>query len=62
MERLAPFGAQAVVASIDVRKKLLGGWEVVSDGGTKKTGLKPVEHARRMVEGTARSMGITVES
>lgn len=44
------FGAQAVVASIDVRKKLLGGWEVVSDGGTKKTGLKPVEHARRMVE------------
>jgi cyclase len=44
------FGAQAVVVSIDVRKKLLGGWDVVSDGGMKKTGLKPVEHAKRMVE------------
>ncbi len=44
------FGAQAVVVSIDVRRKLLGGYEVMAAGGTEKTGLKPVDHARRMVE------------
>lgn len=44
------FGAQAVVVSIDARKKLLGGYEVMAAGGTEKTGLAPVEHARRMVE------------
>lgn len=44
------FGAQAVVASIDAHKRLLGGYEVMDAGGTAKTGLKPVEHARRIVE------------
>lgn len=43
------FGAQAVVVSIDVRKKLLGGYEVMAAGGTAKTGLTPVEHAKQMV-------------
>jgi cyclase len=44
------FGAQAMVVSIDVRRKLLGGYEVMAAGGTEKTGLAPVEHAKRMVE------------
>lgn len=44
------FGAQAVVVSIDVRRKLLGGYEVMAAGGTEKTGLAPVDHAKRMVE------------
>lgn len=44
------FGAQAVVISIDARKKLLGGYEVMGAGGTERTSLKPAEHARRMVE------------
>jgi cyclase len=44
------FGAQAVVVSIDVGKKLLSGYEVVRDGGSKKTALNPIEHARRMVD------------
>ena len=44
------FGAQAVVVSIDAKKKLLGGYEVMSAGGTEGTGLKPVEHAKRMVD------------
>lgn len=44
------FGAQAVVVSIDARKKMLGGYEVMAAGGTEKTGLAPVEHATRMVE------------
>lgn len=44
------FGAQAVVVSIDARKKLLGGYEVMAASGTEKTGLAPVEHAKRIVE------------
>jgi cyclase len=44
------FGAQAVVVSIDARKKMLGGYEVMGKGGTVGTGLKPVELAKRAVE------------
>jgi cyclase len=44
------FGSQAVVVSIDAKKKLLGGYEVIGAGGTEKTGLKPEVHAQRMVE------------
>lgn len=44
------FGAQAVVVSIDARKKLIGGYEVMAAGATEKTGFAPVEHAKRMVE------------
>lgn len=42
------FGAQAVVASIDVRRKLFGRYEVVVDGGTRSTGMDPVEYAKRV--------------
>jgi len=42
------FGAQAVVASIDVRRKLFGRYEVYVEGGTRATGMDPVEYARRM--------------
>jgi cyclase len=44
------FGAQAVVVSIDARKRLLGGYEVVTAGGTEHSGFEPASHARRMVE------------
>ena len=44
------FGSQAVVVSIDAKKRLLGGHEVVAADGTQKTGLKPAAHAQRMVE------------
>lgn len=44
------FGSQAVVVSIDAKKRLLGGHEVFAADGTEKTGLKPVAHAQRMVE------------
>lgn len=49
-EAAAEFGAQAVVVSIDARRKLLGRYEVFTRGGTKATGLNPVEHAQRMEE------------
>jgi imidazole glycerol-phosphate synthase subunit HisF len=42
------FGSQAVVVSVDVKRKLLGRYEVYADGGTKPTGLDPAAYARRM--------------
>jgi len=44
------FGNQSVVASIDVKKKLMGEYEVFTKSGTNPTGLSPVEHAKRMEE------------
>jgi cyclase len=42
------FGAQAVVASIDVRRRLFGRYEVYVEAGTKATGADPVEYAKRL--------------
>lgn len=42
------FGSQAVIGSIDVRKKMFGRYEVVSTGATKPTGLNPVDWARHL--------------
>ena len=42
------FGSQAVVASIDVRRKMFGRHEVFVEGGTRGTGIDPVDYARRM--------------
>jgi cyclase len=42
------FGSQAVVVSIDVKRKLLGRSEVYGDGGTKPSGHDPVVFARQM--------------
>lgn len=44
------FGAQAVVASIDVRRKMFGRYEVFSDCGSTGTGVDPVTYAKRMEE------------
>ena len=42
------FGSQAVVVSIDVKKTLLGRYEVRSHSGTKGTGLDPAAWARQV--------------
>lgn len=42
------FGNQSVVVSIDVKKSLLGSYEVMTRSGIKKTGRKPAEYAREM--------------
>lgn len=47
------FGSQAVVASIDARRKLFGRFEVVVDGGTRGTGIDPADQARRMEDAGA---------
>jgi cyclase len=44
------FGSQSIVVSIDVKKGLLGKFEVFSHSGLKRTGLSPVEFAQRLEE------------
>jgi imidazole glycerol-phosphate synthase subunit HisF len=44
------FGSQSVVAAIDVKKKLIGGYEARTHGGRVGTGMGPVELARRFEE------------
>jgi len=41
-------GSQAVVISMDVKKSLLGKYEVLTHSGKTKTGLDPVKHALEM--------------
>jgi imidazole glycerol-phosphate synthase subunit HisF len=43
----AKFGSQAIVVSIDVRHRLLRGYEVYGSSGERATGHKVVEFARR---------------
>lgn len=47
------FGSQSIVVSIDVKKKLLGGYSVMSHGGTRKTGMNPVQAAKLAVDNGA---------
>ena len=41
------FGSQSIVVSMDVKRKLFGGNEVCTHNGTRKTGLSPLECAKR---------------
>lgn len=47
-EAAAYAGSQAVVVSMDVKRSLLGKYEVFTHSGTKGTGLDPVRHAQEM--------------
>jgi cyclase len=44
------FGSQSIIASIDVKKGLLGSYEVFSHSGKEKTGRDPASFAREMEE------------
>ncbi|MCK1652714.1 imidazole glycerol phosphate synthase subunit HisF [Bradyrhizobium sp. 149] len=44
------FGSQAIVVSMDVKRKLLGRYEVYGDSGTRSTGHEPVAYARMMAD------------
>jgi cyclase len=46
----AEFGAQAVVVSLDVKKGLIGGYQVMARRATEKTGRNPVEFAQQMAD------------
>lgn len=43
-------GSQSVVVVLDVKKKMLGGYEIYTHNGKKSTGKNPVEMAVRMQE------------
>ncbi len=47
-EAARQFGNQSIVASIDVKKTLLGKYKVFGNCGTKNTGKNPIEFAREM--------------
>lgn len=47
------FGSQAVVAGIDVRKPLLGGYRVVIKSATQDAGVRLDEHVQRLVKAGA---------
>jgi imidazole glycerol-phosphate synthase subunit HisF len=43
-------GASSTVVSVDARKRLTGGWDTFVERGHRKTGMSPVEAARRAQE------------
>ncbi|MCO5178207.1 MAG: imidazole glycerol phosphate synthase subunit HisF [Thermomicrobiales bacterium] len=53
------FGNQCIVLAIDAKRRDDGGWEVVSHGGRRPTGLDAVEWARRGVEAGAGEILLT---
>ena len=43
-------GSQSVIVSMDVRRKLFKGYEVVTHSGIRKTGIHPIDHAKIVEE------------
>jgi imidazole glycerol-phosphate synthase subunit HisF len=44
------FGEQSIIVSIDIRRKMFGGYDVFIKGGREKAGIDPVSAARRAVD------------
>jgi len=44
------FGGQSIMASIDVKRTVLGKYRVRTNGGRKATRLDPADHARKMAD------------
>jgi len=44
------FGSQSIIVCIDVKRKFTGSYEVYINGGNTKTGLTPLDHAKKMEE------------
>jgi len=49
-EAAASYGSQALVGAIDVKRNLMGRPKAMAAGGTKDTGVGPVEQARALVD------------
>jgi len=47
-ELVAAIGSQSVVVVLDVKKKFLGGYEIMTLNGTKKTGYTPFEFLKKI--------------
>jgi cyclase len=50
LEAVKIYGSQAIVGAVDVRKKLFGGYAVVSNSGTVKTDLNLQQHLSNLVQ------------
>ncbi len=44
------FGRQSIIAAIDVKKKIFGGYTIYTHGGKKSTGLNPIEFVKILEE------------
>jgi cyclase len=53
------FGSQSIVVSMDVKRRFLGGYEIFTHGGTRRTRLDPIEHAMRMSAAGAGELLVT---
>jgi len=53
------FGNQSVVVSIDVKKKMFGGYEVYTHGGRTRTGLAPERYAEQITKCGAGELLVT---
>ena len=47
------FGSQSIVVSLDVKRTLLGKYEIMVEAGKRKSGLEPVTFAKQMEEAGA---------
>ncbi|MCG6533285.1 MAG: AglZ/HisF2 family acetamidino modification protein [Syntrophales bacterium LBB04] len=52
-EAARAFGSQSVVVSLDVKRSLLGKYEIMVEAGKRKSGLEPVTFAKQMEEAGA---------
>ena len=50
LEAVKYFGSQAIVGAVDVRKKIFGGYAVVSNSGTVETNLNLQQHLSNLVQ------------
>ena len=41
-------GSQSVIVVLDVKKKLLGGYEIYTHNGKKPTGINPIKFAKEL--------------
>ncbi|CAG1001386.1 cyclase [Burkholderiales bacterium] len=53
------FGSQAIVVSLDVKRKLFGRYEIHADRATRPTGLEPLDFARQMQDAGAGEIFLT---
>jgi cyclase len=53
------FGSQSIVVSMDVKRRFLGGYETYTHGGTRRTRLDPIRHARQAAEAGAGELLVT---
>lgn len=47
-EAVDHFGSQSIIASVDVKKKLFGGYDTFTNAGSISLGINPIEHSKNL--------------